>query len=113
MRVDTSDIEQGANRASIRLESTSAYGPGHLFVADIIHMPVGCSVWPAWWSYGQADYPNDGEIDTLEGVNHQAKNEVTFWVSSRAPVCRLHGADCLSDGPRGLQRSEERQRQRD
>ena len=81
MRVDTTDLEQGANRPSVRLESTSTYGPGHLFVADIKRMPVGCSVWPAWWSYGEVDYPANGEIDVLEGVNNQSKNQITFWVS--------------------------------
>jgi beta-glucanase (GH16 family) len=44
---------------------------GGLFIADFETMPFGCSLWPAYWSYGTASWPADGEIDILEGVNNQ------------------------------------------
>jgi hypothetical protein len=34
-------------------------------------MPVGCSLWPAFWSYNLEKWPIAGEIDVIEGVNKQ------------------------------------------
>ena len=54
----------------LRLTSTTTFNGG-LFIADFARMPFGCSLWPAYWSYGVLDWPQDGEIDILEGVNLQ------------------------------------------
>ncbi len=40
-------------------------------------MPEGCGTWPAFWACG-ADWPNNGEIDIIEGVNQQTENYMTL-----------------------------------
>ncbi|CAA7267292.1 unnamed protein product [Cyclocybe aegerita] len=50
-------------------------------VFNIRHMPVGCGTWPAVWTVG-GNWPNQGEIDILEGVNNQGPNTVTLHTSS-------------------------------
>lgn len=42
----------------VRLQSQKTYSGG-LFIADIVAMPYGCSVWPAYWSVGP-DWPAAG-----------------------------------------------------
>jgi beta-glucanase (GH16 family) len=55
----------------MRITTTKTYNGG-LFIADFKRMPFGCSLWPAYWSYGTKNiWPEDGEIDILEGVNNQ------------------------------------------
>jgi hypothetical protein len=48
-------------------------------------MPHGCGLWPAYWSTG-SEWPNDGEIDVVEGVNNQSTNQMTLHTSAG---CRL------------------------
>ncbi|KAG6856561.1 hypothetical protein H0H87_003243 [Tephrocybe sp. NHM501043] len=64
---DHTELPPGAKRDSVRISSKNKYNGG-LFIADFAAMPVGCSVWPAWWSVGP-DWPAGGEIDILEGVH--------------------------------------------
>lgn len=41
-------------------------------------MPGGqCGSWPAFWTFG-SDWPRDGEIDIIEGVNSQTANDMTL-----------------------------------
>lgn len=73
-------VAEGGNRNSVRISTDNTYDSG-LFIADFWAMPHGCSVWPAWWSAGP-DWPNNGEIDVIEGVNDQTKNQYTLHSSS-------------------------------
>lgn len=54
-------------RNSIKLVSNASYGIGSLVVADAVHLPYGCSVWPAIWLLSE-QYKTDvgGEIDIWE-----------------------------------------------
>lgn len=40
-------------------------------------MPEGCATWPAYWMCGE-NWPNNGEIDIIEGVNLQSTNSYTL-----------------------------------
>ncbi|KAH9480242.1 putative glycosidase C21B10.07 [Psilocybe cubensis] len=68
MKVDnTSNVEFNSNRNSVRLQTDVKYSVGSVWIVDMLHVPFGCAVWPAWWSV--ADTREGGEIDTFEGVN--------------------------------------------
>lgn len=43
-------------------------------------MPTGMGTWPAWWSYGP-DWPENGEIDTIETVNMEDVVQQTLHTS--------------------------------
>ena len=51
-----------------------------LFIVDLAHMPAGCGTWPAFWLVGPG-WPNDGEIDIIEGVNNAASDTTTLHSS--------------------------------
>ncbi|KKO99151.1 hypothetical protein THAR02_08742 [Trichoderma harzianum] len=73
-------------RPSIRLESKDTFDQG-LFIADFLHMPPShCGLWPAFWTYGD-NWPYDGEIDIIEGVNTAHTN-----------IISAHTADGCSQG---------------
>jgi hypothetical protein len=57
-------------RESIRLEGKRRFHRG-LFIIDLRHMPTGCGVWPAFWLTDESNWPVNGEIDIVEGVNYQ------------------------------------------
>ncbi|KAL6881205.1 hypothetical protein J3F83DRAFT_721429 [Trichoderma novae-zelandiae] len=74
-------------RPSIRIESKETYDHG-LFIADFLHMPPSqCGLWPAFWTYGD-DWPHDGEVDIVEGVNTAHKN-----------ILSAHTADGCTQSP--------------
>ncbi|KAG6211116.1 hypothetical protein E4U50_002461 [Claviceps purpurea] len=77
----TNVLPLSGGRPSIRLESKETYTHG-LFVADFLHMPPSqCGLWPAFWSYGP-NWPNDGEIDLIEGANDQHRNILSAHTSA-------------------------------
>jgi hypothetical protein len=61
---------QEGPRNSIRLEGKRRFHRG-LFIIDLRHMPAGCGTWPAFWLTDEANWPVNGEIDIVEGVNFQ------------------------------------------
>ncbi|EAW18996.1 putative GPI anchored endo-1,3(4)-beta-glucanase [Aspergillus fischeri NRRL 181] len=75
----------GPGRESVRIETKNYYTEG-LYVIDIEHMPGSiCGTWPAFWSVGK-DWPNDGEIDIIEGVNLQKANKIVLHTSGSCDV---------------------------
>ncbi|EKM49761.1 glycoside hydrolase family 16 protein [Phanerochaete carnosa HHB-10118-sp] len=84
MKVDnTSNLNFNDNRNTIRITSTDRFTVGSLWIADMLHVPYGCSVWPAWWS-SAPNWPAGGEIDTLEGVNQVTMSHMALHT---APGC--------------------------
>lgn len=75
----------GSGRDSVRVGTTKYYEHS-LVVADLAHMPGSvCGSWPAFWTVGK-EWPQDGEIDIIEGVNLQDHNEI---VMHTAGTCAL------------------------
>jgi len=73
---DMKNVASGRGRDSVRLSSNTVYNGG-LFVIDLSHMPTGCGTWPAFWTVGP-NWPNEGEIDIIEGVNLETADQVTL-----------------------------------
>jgi len=85
MRVDnTTTLQDGEKRNSVRIHSNAKYGQG-LFIMDVLQMPYGCSVWPAFWSNGD-NWPAGGEIDIIEGTQNTTSNQSTLHT---LPGCTL------------------------
>ena len=77
LQVDSwSQVAAGGHRASVRISSQKTYNSG-LFILDAEQMPVGCGTWPSWWTVG-SNWPYQGEIDIIEGVNSQGPNQMTL-----------------------------------
>ncbi|KAG8219988.1 glycoside hydrolase family 16 protein [Butyriboletus roseoflavus] len=96
MRVETTPTVQ-TNRQSVRITTNLTFTEG-LVILDAVHMPTGCGTWPggyhffcfiigfgtnirlsitAFWTNGP-NWPNDGEIDIVEGVNNYTDNQATI-----------------------------------
>lgn len=76
--VDSQTMNPAAGRASVRISSEQTWNAGGLFVADVRHTPQGiCGTWPALWLVGP-DWPNQGEIDIIEGVDDAQYNSMTL-----------------------------------
>lgn len=80
IRVDNSStVQYNYKRDTVKITSTDSYPVGSIWVLDAVHLPYGCSVWPAFWSYGAgATWPEDGEIDVIEGVNMGFSNQMAL-----------------------------------
>ncbi|VDC03456.1 unnamed protein product [Peniophora sp. CBMAI 1063] len=87
MSVESGDLPSGTDRKSVRITSVEKWSSG-LILADFEQMPHGCGVWPAFWTVG-ANWPQDGEIDIIEGVNTQTNNQLTLHSGG--------GANCTID----------------
>jgi len=79
--VDSVNVASRSSRSSIRVESKNSYNHG-LIILDLEHMPGGiCGTWPAFWMLGP-DWPNNGEIDIIEGVNSNSANLMTMHTNT-------------------------------
>ncbi|KAL2870600.1 putative GPI anchored endo-1,3(4)-beta-glucanase [Aspergillus lucknowensis] len=86
---DTVLTPDGPGRDSVRIESNEYYDQG-LYVIDIQHMPGSvCGTWPAFWTVGP-NWPYDGEIDIIEGVNKHEANKIVLHTSGSCDVAGGH-----------------------
>ncbi|KAI1785726.1 endo-beta-glucanase [Ganoderma leucocontextum] len=74
----------GPGRDAFRLMSKKTY-TNHVSVWNVRHMPQGCGTWPALWEFG-ANWPAQGEIDVVEGVNGHGTNQMTLHTSAGCTV---------------------------
>ncbi|KAL1736812.1 glycoside hydrolase family 16 protein [Schizophyllum commune] len=72
--VETTNNVNGLRKA-VRMVSTETFNPSQnlLFIFDVQQMPAACGTWPALWFTG-ANWPYDGEMDVIEGVNKYVQN---------------------------------------
>ncbi|RFU31980.1 hypothetical protein B7463_g4374, partial [Scytalidium lignicola] len=84
MGVDHTTTNPASGRQSVRLVTNAAFTHG-LFIADIQHMPNACGAWPAWWMTGP-NWPNNGEIDIIEGVNAGTTDSITLHTSAGCTI---------------------------
>ena len=65
------------------------------------HVPVGCGIWPAWWTHShEVLWPNGGELDILEWAN-SIPGKSSFHVGLEND-CTLHHSvvnTCPALGP--------------
>jgi len=80
MGADHTKVASGRGRDSVRIESKKTFNSG-LIIIDLVHMPVGCGTWPAFWTCGPS-WPNYGEIDIIEGVDNQETDLTTLHTSN-------------------------------
>ena len=77
LSVDHKHIQ--AKRNSVRIISEASWSNGAIFVADVVHTPLGyCGTWPSLWLLGSGRWPMNGEIDIIEGVNDNQYNSLTL-----------------------------------
>lgn len=88
MRVETTPQVTG-NRKSVRIHSNYILNGG-LVILDAIHMPYGCGTWPAFWSSGD-NWPTEGEIDILEGVNGYTQNQASLHTLAGCTIPQDYG----------------------
>ena len=85
MGVDSSNVASGRGRNSLRLSTKKIYNHG-LVILDLAHMPGGaCGTWPAFWMLGP-NWPVNGEIDIIEGVNSQTNNAMTLHTNAGCSI---------------------------
>lgn len=85
MGVDSTNVASGRGRNSIRISTQKTYNHG-LVILDLAHMPAGqCGTWPAFWMLGP-NWPNNGEIDIIEGVNSQTQNSMTLHTNAGCSI---------------------------
>ncbi|KAJ7062356.1 glycoside hydrolase family 16 protein [Mycena amicta] len=78
IKVDnTSTVVLNDKRNTVRIASKDEFEVGSVWVADMYHVPYGCSVWPAFWAQAPS-WPSGGEVDTLEHWNMELHNQMTL-----------------------------------
>jgi len=72
------DPNSGIGRKSVRISTNKSYNSGTLVIGDFAHIPGNiCGIWPSFWMVGPV-WPQDGEIDIMEGVNQMSQNQMTI-----------------------------------
>ncbi|KAJ7669298.1 glycoside hydrolase family 16 protein [Mycena polygramma] len=81
------DTENVGTRKSLRMVSKTTFNAKdqNLFIFDIAHMPAVCGAWPAVWFTG-ANWPQDGEIDVVEGVSLYNQNIYSVHTGSGCSI---------------------------
>ncbi|KAF1838567.1 hypothetical protein BDW02DRAFT_390966 [Decorospora gaudefroyi] len=78
-------VGSDTGRKSVRLEGVETFDNG-LVIADFDHLPSGgCGQWPAFWLLHDSGYGEDwySEIDILEGVSKNTRNELSLHTSTK------------------------------
>ena len=84
MRADDKSIlnSTGPGRNSIRITSLESWDDA-VYVPDVLHIPEGCSTWPAFWTKSATSlWSAGGEIYIIEGFSSLS---YTFWITD---VCK-------------------------
>lgn len=84
--------DAGRGRDSVRIQSHERYFDS-LLVLDLVHMPVGCGTWPAFWTIGTGEWPTGGEIDIIEGTNDQGNNQYTVHTTTSCKIPKKNNDD--------------------
>ncbi|XXG94544.1 Ankyrin repeat and MYND domain-containing protein 2 [Hypoxylon texense] len=96
--VDYTTMNPAGGRASVRVSSKKTYTE-NLIIADIAHQPAAaCGTWPAFWTVGQ-NWPYNGEIDIIEGVNLATNTTYTLHTG---PGCTVSQGNCNAPGTGNL-----------
>ncbi|KAG8978196.1 hypothetical protein FRB90_008569 [Tulasnella sp. 427] len=87
MRADswTTLSASGPGRNSVRIQSKKTYTTS-VVILDTRHMPEGCATWPAFWTTGTDNWPVNGEIDIIEGVNDVSPNTSTLHTTANCTM---------------------------
>lgn len=100
---DNYNPEEKRQRKAIRIFTDKKYNGG-LFIIDLDHIPEGMAVWPAIWLLGTgATWPENGEIDIIEGVNStpSANNNNQSTLHTRKGcvqnISNISDSDCNAD----------------
>lgn len=68
----------GTGRNSVKIMSNQAYTHA-LVIADLAHIPGSeCGSWPAFWMLGSGTWPDNGEIDIIEGINNNTADQMSI-----------------------------------
>ncbi|KAJ8521871.1 hypothetical protein ONZ45_g1508 [Pleurotus djamor] len=104
IKVDnTTRIRPGEKRNAVRISTQDRYTVGSVWIADMLHVPYGCSVWSSWWS-SSPNWPLGGEIDSFEAINMSPRSQMglhaTQGCSQVNPVQSsplINSTDCNHD----------------
>ncbi|KAF9652912.1 glycoside hydrolase family 16 protein [Thelephora ganbajun] len=82
LRVDNfTNVPYNEKRDTVRITTQDSFPVGSVILLDALHLPYGCSVWPAFWTRG-TKWPIGGEIDIVEIVNLMNHNQMAVHALS-------------------------------